>query len=67
MATSLTGMDVVEKIGSADVEPGPPRETDGIPRSPITINSIQRKQQHSVFTEKNMCRIITSLTVKLPS
>lgn len=39
----IDGMDVVEKIGRVDVEPGPLGETDGIPRSPIVINSIQRK------------------------
>lgn len=39
----IDGMDVVDKIGSIDVEPGPLGETDGIPRTSVIINSIKRK------------------------
>jgi cyclophilin family peptidyl-prolyl cis-trans isomerase len=39
----IDGMDVVDKIGSMDVEPGPLGETDGIPRTSVVINSIKRK------------------------
>lgn len=41
--TVIDGMKVVESIGRAEVEPGPLGETDGIPRSTITIKSIQRR------------------------
>jgi undecaprenyl-diphosphatase len=41
--TVLDGMKVVEAIGRMEVEPGPLGETDGIPRSTITIKSIQRR------------------------
>lgn len=39
----IGGMDVVEAVGRAEVEPGPMGNTDGIPRSAITILSIKRK------------------------
>jgi undecaprenyl-diphosphatase len=41
--TVLDGMKVVEAIGRVEVEPGPLGDTDGIPRSTITIKSIQRR------------------------
>ncbi|RPI69079.1 MAG: undecaprenyl-diphosphatase UppP [Ignavibacteriae bacterium] len=42
----IDGMDVVEKIGSADVEPGPLGESDGIPRRPITVRAIKKTITH---------------------
>lgn len=39
----IDGMDVVDKIGRVEIEPGPLGETDGIPRSPIEIISIKRR------------------------
>ena len=41
--TVLDGMKVVEAMGRVEVEPGPLGDTDGIPRSTITIKSIQRR------------------------
>lgn len=40
----IEGMDVVDKIGNAEVEPGPLGETDGVPKKAIKITSIQRKK-----------------------
>jgi len=39
----IEGMDVVDKIGNSEVEPGPLGETDGIPRNSITIHTIKRR------------------------
>ncbi|MCX6141389.1 MAG: undecaprenyl-diphosphatase UppP [Candidatus Kapabacteria bacterium] len=39
----IEGMDVVDKIGRVEIEPGPLGETDGIPRLPVVIISIKRK------------------------
>lgn len=41
--TVLDGMKVVEAMGRVEVEPGPLGDTDGVPRSTITIKSIQRR------------------------
>lgn len=41
--TVLDGMKIVETMGRVEVEPGPLGETDGVPRSAITIKSIQRR------------------------
>lgn len=38
----IDGMDVVEKIGNAEVEPGPLGDTDGVPKKAIKISSIKR-------------------------
>jgi undecaprenyl-diphosphatase len=39
----IDGLDVVERIGAVEVEPGPMGETDGIPRTPVTIRSITKE------------------------
>ncbi len=41
--TVIEGIDVVDKIGRVEIEPGPLGETDGIPRSPVEILNIKRK------------------------
>lgn len=41
--TVIDGIRVVEAMGRVEVEPGPLGDTDGIPRSTITIKSIQRQ------------------------
>lgn len=39
----IEGMDVVERIGAVEIEPGPLGPTDGIPRKPVTIRSIKQR------------------------
>ena len=41
----IDGMDVVEKIANAEVEPGPLGDTDGVPKKAIRISSIKRMKQ----------------------
>lgn len=40
----IDGIDVLQTIGNLDVEPGPLGAADGIPKSPVRIKSVRRKQ-----------------------
>lgn len=41
----IDGMDIVSRIGSVDVEPGPLGDADGVPKAPITVRSIRRQSR----------------------
>lgn len=39
----ISGMDIVSRIGSVEVEPGPLGDADGVPKAPITVRSVRRQ------------------------
>jgi undecaprenyl-diphosphatase len=41
----IAGMDIVSRIGSVDVEPGPLGDADGVPKAPITVRAIRRQSR----------------------
>lgn len=41
----IAGMDIVSRIGSVEVEPGPLGDADGVPKAPITLRSIRRQSR----------------------